>query len=140
MLHAWIDIEMTISDFIKQKQIKMSVSCLDSNPHMADATPGSNHYRCTFSAGGKRMTIPFTMGSAHTEEPEPGEVLDCLASDSAGFENAQGFEDWASEYGYDSDSIKAKRTYDAVKQQRDKLQRFLGDDDYKNLLWHTERG
>ena len=85
------------------------------------------------------MTIYFSQGPAIAREPSAADVLDCLASDAAGYESAGSFEDWASEYGYDTDSRKAERTYKAVEKQAADLARILPVDAYNDLLWHTER-
>ncbi len=78
----------------------------------------------------------------HCTEPTPPDlasVLDCLASDSSSFDNARDFDDWASEYGLDTDSRKAERTYRVTGDQSKRLRHFLGEELYRDLLWHTER-
>lgn len=137
---------MTMQGFISKHRIKAESKMVDRNPNMAadeDWSRQAHHYKVTisgvFHGRRKRLTTYFSMGSAFCKDPEAGEVLDCLASDAAGFENAQGFEDWASEYGYDTDSRKAERTYKAVEKATDRLKAFLPPDDYKALLWDTER-
>lgn len=85
------------------------------------------------------LTVPFGMGSAHTEEPTAADVLNCLVLDAMGYENADGsFEEWASEYGYDTDSRRAYRTYQQVEKQTNKLRAFLGDE-YDAYLYDTEQ-
>jgi hypothetical protein len=59
--------------------------------------------------------------------------------DASGAENARNFEDWASEYGYDTDSRAAERTYNVVVKQAAELREFLGAADYKFLLNEVER-
>jgi len=71
--------------------------------------------------------------------PKVSDVLDCLASDSSGYDNARNFEDWASEYGYDTDSRKAYATYQTVAEQAKALKHFLGEVVYTELLFDTER-
>jgi hypothetical protein len=71
--------------------------------------------------------------------PAASDVLDCLASDAAGYDNAESFEDWASEYGYDPDSRKGERIYNTVGTQAGKLRRFLGNVLYEELLYQVER-
>jgi len=44
-------------------------------------------------------------------KPELADVLHSLLMDGEAFFNAQSFEDWASEYGYDKDSRKAEAIY-----------------------------
>jgi hypothetical protein len=79
------------------------------------------------------------MGYAHCREPEAAEILDCLASDAVSVENSRGFEDWASDLGYDPDSRKAEKTYLACVKSSERLRKFLGGYEYRDLLWNTER-
>lgn len=72
-------------------------------------------------------------------EPDLPGVLDCLASDSQGYEWAGSFEDWAAEYGYDTDSRKAEATYRHVGEQARALRHLLGLDDYRLLIEEVER-
>lgn len=70
--------------------------------------------------------------------PELPGVLNCLMMDAQGYENAQGFEDWAAEYGYDPDSRKAEKTYREVERQAKELRHILGLDGYRTLLENVE--
>jgi hypothetical protein len=98
----------------------------------------ARHFTCTLRNGRKRLSIPFSQGSAFTEEPTAEDVLNCLALDAAGLENSPNFDDWASEYGYDADSRRAEKTFKTVERQAAKLMAFLGADAYDRLVWHTE--
>jgi hypothetical protein len=105
----------TMRQRIEELGIRASLEWADANPHMDGMPAGSTHWKVTLRRkGGRRMTVYFSMGPAHTSEPEAAEVLDCLASDASGYDNARSFEDWCSEYGYDSDSRKAERTYKTI--------------------------
>jgi len=156
----------TIAQFIETHGITFEAIRANKNPNM-DADQwhkGANHWVCTFSRAAQivgqtvsypasklgsprfedvisadRLTTFFSQGSAHKEPPTAADVLDCLAMDAAGVENAKDFEDWASEYGYDTDSRKAERTYKICQQQAADLKEFLGDEAYQSLLWDTER-
>ncbi len=72
----------------------------------------------------------FCEGSAHKKAPTAEDVLGCLISDAQSFENLRGFEEWAQEYGGEMDTPKARkaarRTYNAVEEQTEKLREFLG--------------
>ena len=86
------------------------------------------------------MSLVFSMGSGHGgKRPELADVLDCLASDAAGYENARSFADWCADYGYDVDSRRAERTFKAVERQATSLHRVLGESAYRTLLWDIER-
>jgi hypothetical protein len=122
---------VTLDAFIAEHGIMMTAEPADSNPNTepGDWARDAHHWICVFKKPGdgrRSMRVPFSQGSAHTEPPTAAEVLNCLALDASGYANAQSFEDWCVEYGYDTDSRKAERTYKAVERQADKLARFAG--------------
>ncbi len=135
---------MPLWRFIEKYNLQAIFEVANSNPHMAEP-PKMNHYKVTIYAGGiysgHEMKTIFSMGLGIKEKPKLVDVLDCIAQDCAGYENARSFEDWAENYGYDTDSRKAERIYFTVGEQNKDLERFLefaGKDAYKELLWETE--
>lgn len=135
----------TIQEFIAMNGLTAAISPADDNPNMDhDPKHPMDHWRVVvkMSDGDRpvKMTTYFSMGSGHNgKAPELGDVLDCLASDAASVENARDFADWCSEYGYDTDSRKAHRTYTVCKRQAERLRKLLGVTAYDDLLWNTER-
>ncbi len=104
--------------------LRFSYRHTDSNPSMPD--PSMDHYKCTLFNDGRQMVVFFSKGSGHKgAEPTLDEVLECLASDCA---QLGSFEDWCSDFGFDSDSRKAERTYNAIVKQEAALRRLLGDE------------
>lgn len=71
--------------------------------------------------------------------PDLATVLDCLASDCSGIDSASGFEEWASELGYDADSRKAENIYNACRDSYRKLEHMLGRTAMQSLLNDVER-
>lgn len=138
------DTEITVEQFIEKHGITMTVQPAGSNPNMENSHTMDN-WRCCFSfpcaeRHTRLMEVYFSVGVGHNgKAPEAADVLDCMASDSAGIDNNQTFEDWAGEYGYDPDSRKAEKTYRACLEQAEKLKTFLGADAFDELLYHTER-
>ena len=119
--------------------VRLTSTWVDRNPHMDDSRD-MDHWRCTLSAEGRRMVVYYSKGFGHNgEEPTVAELLDCLASDAAGVENATGLVDWCAEYGYDANSRSAERTYRTIQRQSDRLRFVLGEERYEALLWDTER-
>jgi hypothetical protein len=132
-----------INDFIERNRITMKIQKTFHNPWM-ESDSKMNHYECIFeykagTANHKTLLTYFSMGLGLHGKPKIDQVLDCLASDASGYENARDFEDWCNEYGYDTDSRKAEKTYHIIAEQAKKLEKFLGEDEYKKLLWETER-
>lgn len=80
------------------------------------------------------MTIWFSQGSAHKAPPTLASILECLAGDAYGYENAPIFEEWADDYGYDPDSRTAERVFRAVQENTILLRRYLSQYDYAALL------
>lgn len=130
---------MNARQFVVKHRVGFSAELTDRNPNMDGMPEGSTHWRCTLRKANRRLTVYFSQGPAISKEPEAAEVLDCLASDAVGIENARTFEEWCGEYGYDTDSRKAERTFKACETQAAGLRRILGEEAYKALLWGTER-
>ena len=127
-----------LRDRIEEDRITAEAVMDDAPAYATDWTAGTNWYRVTLAYGRRRLTVPFGMGPALTEEPGADDVLNCLTSDASGYENSRGsFEEWASEYGYDTDSRKAEKIYEQVKQTTAELRRFLGDK-FDAYVWDTE--
>jgi hypothetical protein len=128
----------TLADFIAAHRIRMTAERTDSNPNMESEQP-MNHWRVTFRMGRKRMTTYFSMGLGREgREPRADEVLDSLASDAAGVQNAADFTDWCAEYGFDTDSRKAETVFKACCAGARRLRAFIGED-YEKLLFETDR-
>lgn len=83
-------------------------------------------YTVTLRYQRRQLTVAFFMGPAHTREPTAQDVLYCLLTDS--YASDETFESWASDYGYNPDSRKAERVYQACKRNTAGLRRLLGDD------------
>jgi hypothetical protein len=132
---------MKVRDIIKKYRLRMESELTGSNPNMADDewARAATHWKCTIKRGRGRMIVFFSQGPAIVHEPSLEELLDTLGSDASGYLNARGFEDWASEYGYDPDSRRAERMWKAVGQQVADLRRLLGDGGIEELAFKTER-
>jgi hypothetical protein len=89
-------------------------------------TPGTHPYKVTLRYRGRQMTAPFFMGPAHEKEPTAADVLNCLCSDARSGEMT--FEEFCSEFGYDSDSRKAENTWKQCERLGAKVRRLLGDE------------
>lgn len=106
---------------------------VDRNPNMDDTGRDMTHWRVTLRRGRAKMTVYYSMGSAHVgHEPTAQEVIDCIAQDGAYLDGT--FENWARDLGLDPDSRAAHRTYMVCKRQTERLQKFLGDEHYAELM------
>ena len=88
--------------------------------------PNAFHFRCQLKLRGKCYTFWYSMGSAHAgKRPELPDVLNSLALDASGYENARDFADFCGEYGYDTDSRKAEDIYRACQRGGDGVRKLL---------------
>jgi len=129
---------MKLSQRITRDNVRIE-STMTGAPAGAGDRSDSNWYSVTLKRKRRTLTVPFGMGPALCRDPQAAEVLSCLLSDAASYENARSFEEWAGEFGYDADSREAERTYRLVGQQTAKLRKFLAAD-YAAFLWNTENG
>lgn len=140
---------ITISEFAKKHELRVEFREVRRNPNMEGMDKNARHYDVTLYRGpgtAYSMNLYYSKGSALPRGVKVEEVLDCLASDAAGYDNARDFEDWASEYGYDPDSRKAEGIYDLIGRQCRDLQYVLkgqkgthGNSAYAELLYEVER-
>ena len=133
---------ITLEQFITKHGLLFSCKHVNSRADGLMGDSGMRHFRCSISnVGTVSFRFYFSQGSAHMKTPTLADVLNCLADDAGGYENARNgaFESWASEYGYDEDSRKAEKIFRAIERQAEQLERILGRLAYEELLWNTER-
>lgn len=130
----------TMKEFVKENNIRINVEYADRNPNMSDDdwSRSAFHYKTVLKRKNKQMTVYFSKGSALTEEPTVEEVLNSIAMDSVSYLNGDSFEDFCSEFGYDTDSRRAEKTYNAVIRQGEKAENFLGSKLMMELVFETE--
>ncbi|QWF18685.1 hypothetical protein [Lysobacter capsici] len=71
-------------------------------------------------------------GAGRAILPELADVIFSLAMDASALD-FDTFVDWADDYGYSSDSIKARETYEACREHGAKLRRAVGADRFERL-------
>jgi len=94
--------------------------------NLDDWQQSATGYSVTLKYQGRRMTADFFQGSAHTKEPTSYDVLYCVLSDASASDMS--FEDFCSEFGYDSNLRESKKLYNACKKLGAKVRKLLGDD------------
>lgn len=140
---------LSMKGFARYHGITMTSEMIGERPDMPlDKLTGKErewqrtayHYKCILRCKRRQFTVYFSMGPAIGHEPEIKDLLDCLASDIGTFLNTRNFEEWAGEFGYDTDSRSAERTYKLIGKQKDGMQRLLGGMQILNdLCFKTER-
>jgi len=130
----------TLEETINGLNLKFEAECVENRPDGVNW--GQYHFRIRMRCGSHRMTIYWSQGSARPHSPTLADVLDCLASDAASYENARDFAEFTFEMGYnatESGLREAERIYKMMRKQSAQLRRLLGKSVYKALLWDTEK-
>lgn len=147
------EVRETLTQWITRACLVMQVQRVPANPNLgAQEWKGASHWFCTIEdlskprspdLHGPLFTTYFSQGSAFTPSRGPSwersgptieDVLDCLASDAVTYDGVRDFEEWARDFGFDTDSRSAERTYRIIGEQTRALERFLGPSRYLQLL------
>ena len=93
-----------------------------------DDTAEMHEWNSTLSYQGRTFTLPYFMGLAHsdTDKPTATDVINSLVLDSSALDET--FEEWAGDFGYDTDSRKAEKMYRSCIDYAIRLKRLLGGD------------
>ncbi len=128
---------MELQELIQNAGITMDATQVAAPANDKTWGEGARHWQCTLALGERRMKVPFHQGSAHENSPTAADVLNCLASD-ADVEQAESFEEWASNLGYDADSRRAEKIYQFCVKQTKALRMLLGDELFE-AIYSAER-
>jgi hypothetical protein len=110
--------------FAKKNGVKLAfIGDPEYKKHFADDKNYRYVFKCRLSRGRKSYTFNFGQSiAAGAEEPSMYDILACLTKYDVG-----SFEDFCSEFGYDTDSRTAERTYKAVLKEWAGVERLFSD-------------
>jgi hypothetical protein len=115
--------EQTAIDFAKEHNVKLSILGSDYRRHFQDDKQSRHVFKCKLTRNGKQYTFDFGQSiAAGDTEPTMYDVLTCLTK-----YDPETFEDFCSEFGYDEDSRKAEKIYNAVVREYKNVERLFGD-------------
>jgi hypothetical protein len=135
------DYEKQASDFLKKFGIKFRATLSDSKPApWDDGKDQRHHYRITLSgdAPGKadvkrRLVFDFWGSIADAKAKKHPTAYDVLACISGDVNCSETFEDFCSEYGESSDSIRALQTFKRCSSFAKRLQNFFTAEELEAL-------
>lgn len=109
-------------DFLKKHNAKMTISLVGDSPK---SITGGLLYRVRIDREGKSWTFSFSdsiYNKQHGLRPTRYGVLACLIKD-----DPSDFEDFCLDFCYNSDSIKALKTWKACRKEYKNVMRIFGD-------------
>lgn len=122
--------ETTFEGFVAINDIKMTVSTVPN-----DRAKNMNWWNCDISYNGNSETFKYGIGDALSEVPNLKNVLESLQSDASAA--VATFEDFCSDFGYDSDSREAEHIYNGCHANRNKLNDLFGDEKFDFFMDHV---
>jgi hypothetical protein len=125
------DYDKQAESFLQKTNTLFSVKFLKNDLYFADDKEARDIYEITLERNDRRYTFKFGQSikcSELREKPSAYDVLSCLTKSDVGT-----FEDFCSEFGYDTDSRKAEKTYKAVVDEYNNLKRLYSDEQLSEL-------
>ncbi len=129
---------ITLRKFIRKYKLTMASKWDDKLRWFDDPKDrGRYRYLLCLKHGDEKLVIAWRQGKQ--EKPKLADLLDNLASVCSSVEGSRGFEDWAGDLGYETDSRKAYRIWKWSEKLAIRLKAMLGQDGYEELIYGTER-
>lgn len=121
-----------VTRFLVLRSLEMS-PVEECTPLMPKAFPAFTSWKWTVELHyeGRTFVTTFTQGVGHENPPTFNDLMYCLLSDARGIE-AMTFEDWCSEFGWDADSRKVLKIFEACRGIGVSMRKLLGAD-YEKL-------
>ena len=95
-----------------------------------DWKKGANKYQVKISYFGKFYVTDYYMGMALTREPDKKDILYSMLMDNV---SDMDFDEFCAEFGYDNDSIKALKIYEACQRETKALYNMFESDEIDML-------
>lgn len=115
--------------FLKDTKTKFSVKWIGYRKHFVDDKQCRHIFLCTFKRNGKQFSVNFGQSiAAGGKTPNAYDVLSCLQKYDVG-----GLSDFCSDFGYDEDSKKAEKIYNAVCKEFDNVCKIWTDEEIERL-------
>lgn len=118
-----MDYQQQTNDFATKHGVKLIINSSKYGNHFAEDEQKRFIFNCTLTRNGKRFTLDFGQSiAAEDTPPTMYDILTCLTK-----YDPETFADFCSEYGYNTDSINAQKTYKAVKREFNGVNRLFND-------------
>ena len=117
--------EKTIKEFAEENNITLEYRQIKKRPdNNNEWANGSKHFKCTLCYECRNIEIYYSQGGGIKDDPRIEDLLNCIISDNT--DNFSSFEEFASEFGYDEDSRKAEKIYNACVEETKNAKWLLG--------------
>lgn len=126
--------EKQANDFLEKTGTKFSAKYLGNMPYFEDEKENRDIYQITLKRGKRQYSFRFGQSindsrkynkfgvSVPGNQPTAYDVLSCVTKNDPGT-----FSDFCSDFGYDTDSRKAEKTYFAVQEEYKNINMLFSD-------------
>lgn len=112
------------------KSLNVKIDLIGTRRYFDEDTESRNVYKITVRRDGKQISFKFGDSINHTLEGIEPDLYDVLTTISAEYDfNNTEFEEFCSEFGYNTDSRKAEKTFKLWKKQNTKLHKLFTDEE-----------
>lgn len=119
-----MDYQKQANDFAKKHGITLKIKSSEYKKHFIDDKEQRYVFRCQLICNKKSYTFSFGQSIAFgSKKPTMYDILTCMTKHDPG-----SFENFCSEYGYDTDSIKASKIYTAVCREFEAMERLFTEE------------
>jgi hypothetical protein len=126
------DYELQAKFFLLKSDTTLKIEFLKNGKYFDDDKDKRNIYQCILSKNGEVYSFTFGDSINNTQKGIKPSVYDILACvEKYQYDN---FKDFCNAFGYDEDSRKAYKIYEAVKEQGENIISLFGEDDTINDL------
>jgi hypothetical protein len=126
------DYNKQATNFLKRAEATLTLKYMGNEPHFEDDKEKRiyrDRYKCTFANGKKHFSVIFGQSIANRgKKPTTYHILACLTK-----YDPKSFENFCGEFGYDTDSRKAEKTYKAVYSEWEKVKAFFTEEELEIL-------
>jgi len=119
--------------FLERYGVKFTATFTHYGAHFDGETACRDNFRCRFSRGKKRLVIDFGQSLNDSDggggnPPRAYDVLACIGKNDPGL-----FEEFCREFGYETDSRRAEKTYKAVVKEWKNVSAFFTAEELEAL-------
>jgi hypothetical protein len=115
-------------DFLNKTGATIDVKFSHSGKHFDGDKEDRGIYKVTISRNKREYSFQFGQSIINSGAPSFYDILSCLTKYDPGL-----FEDFCSEMGYDTDSKKAEKTYNAVRDEYLNMAKLFSDDELEAM-------
>lgn len=130
--------EKTLAELLQEKQVTVSIKPIKKRKDMHDfIDSAARHFSVEITSPSHVVEFEYSAGSA-ARDPEPADVLHCAIDEHDLYQQFNSFDDFCRNLGYDADSRKALRLWEALESQAKDVEQLMAASDLEEIKLAAE--